>query len=156
MTKTALPTAKSTSQILIEKRESLIEGIKQNWARINQYNVFKNGSKQLFDIAAVYAEIKKFEANLIKTKVYIQAINMGLTSPSQIPDNCVYPTIFTLQQLKERITKIERIPTKKEDGESVTFTRQFIEKELVILNEQKALAQKELDEYNNEVKFQIE
>ena len=81
---------------------------------------------------------------------------MGLTSPSQIPDNCVYPTIFTLQQLKERITKIERIPTKKEDGESVTFTRQFIEKELVILNEQKALAQKELDEYNNEVKFQIE
>ena len=71
MTKTALPTAKSTSQILIEKRESLIEGIKQNWARINQYNVFKNGSKQLFDLAAVYAEIKKFEANLIKTKVYI-------------------------------------------------------------------------------------
>ena len=156
MTKTALPTAKSTSQILIEKRESLIEGIKQNWARINQYNVFKNGSKQLFDIAAVYAEIKKFEADLIKTKVYIQAINMGLTSPSKIPDNCVYPTIFSLQQLKERITKIERIPTKKEDGESVTFTRQFIEKELVILNEQKALAQKELDEYNNEVKFQIE
>lgn len=155
MTKTSL-TPKTVAQTLIEKREQLIENIKQNWTRINQYNVFKNGETSPFDIKAVYGEIKKFEASLITTKIYIQAINMGLTSPKQIPTNCVYPTIFTLQQLKERITKLERIPTKKEDGESVTFTRMFIEKEIETLNQQKDIAQKELDTYNEEVKFQIE
>jgi hypothetical protein len=140
---------------LIEKRESLIEDIKREWKRILSFNVVTNGTKQVFDLKAVYKQIKSFEADLIDIKVSIQAVNMGLTSLSQMPKESSYPSIFILSQLKEHKLKLQKIPTKKEEGESVVFTRKFIDEEVGKIDAQIKKIEKELADYNSEIVFTV-
>lgn len=141
---------------LILKRESLITDIKREWNRINAFNVVKNGQSPLFDLKSVYKQITKFESELIKVKVAIQCINMGLKTLKDLPDDSVYPTIFLLSQLKERKVKLQKIPTKKEDGESVVFTKKFIDEEIEKIESQIKIIEKEIEEYNNEVSFKLD
>jgi len=145
---------KTTPTTFIQKRDSLVKTIKQDWERIYSNNVFPSGMQQKFDLNAVYKSIIKSETELVKAKVTIQAINMGLKKLSELPEDCVFPSIFTLQQIKERIIKLERIPTKKDEDENIALTRKFVESELIKLNAEKEKIEMELEEYNDNTNFE--
>jgi hypothetical protein len=149
-------TTSITPSYLISKRDSLITDIKREWNRINSFNVIQNGQVQAFDLKAVYKQITQFESELIKVKVAIQCVNMGLKSLKELPTDSVYPTIFLLSQLKERKVKLLKIPTKKEDGESVVFTRTFVEEEVSKINKHIEAIEKEIELYNNDVSFKLD
>ena len=89
---------------IIEKRESLISEIKVNWIRIYQGNLSPQSSS--FDINALYKKILMDSVELVRVKIAIQAVNMGLKKVDDLPEESLYPTIYTLQQLKEQRVKL--------------------------------------------------
>ena len=81
------------------------------------------------------------------------AINIGFTSVKQLPKNCAYNNIYTLQQLKERKVKLDKIPTKKEEKESAVITRGFIEKEIKSISDIIKDIQEKIDNFNSAAKI---
>jgi hypothetical protein len=144
-----------TPSELISHRETLITDIKDLWVKIYANNVISIGTTPLFDLEAIYKVISKNELDLVKTKLAVQAINIGFKSEKELPKNCVYTQIYLLQQLKERKVKLEKLPTRKNEGETVVFTKTFVDKELVTIKYQIEKIQSEINKYNSEASFQL-
>ena len=102
---------------LIVRRESLINDIKQDWKRINLYNDADKNFKHSFDVKAIYTQIGKKAIELVKIKVALQAINMGLKSMKELSNSNVYTSIFMLSQLKEQKVKLNLIPARTDNAE---------------------------------------
>ena len=145
-----MTTVKTTPKELISKRESLINNIKKNWDRIKMFNAVDKGFDRPYDIKEVYKSIATDSIDLVKTKVAIQAINMGLKSLAEMPKGNMYELIFMLQQLKEQRVKINMTPTK---GASVVITREFIEAENKKLNSEISRIEDELEKRNSQIQF---
>ncbi len=141
-----------TPKELIIKRESLIDEIKQNWKRIQLYNDADKDFKHSFDIKAIYEEIKKQSIALVKIKVGLQAINMGLKSMEELSNENVYVSIFMLSQLKEQKVKLNMIPAKSENA---VITKEVIREENTKLDADIARIELELEKYNTETKFEL-
>lgn len=146
-------TKKYTPNGLIEKRDNLIADIKDLWLKINKNNVFPIGARQQFDLNEVYKQISKKELDLVKTKLSIQAINMGFKTLNALPIDNVYTQIYLLQQLKERKVKLERVNTRKNETETVVLTKSFIDSELKKVSNDIDKIQKEINEFNSNVEF---
>jgi len=139
---------KITPEILIAKREILIAEIKASWNLIINNNVFPIGLMPLYNLEAIYEQIKKNEIELIETKIKLQATNFGITDLKDIPKNNAFYSIFLLQQIKERAVKLAMIPTKKEETEKIAFTRKFIDTEIEKLNAEKIALEAYLLKFN--------
>lgn len=137
---------------LISKRESLINSIKTNWNRIELFNVATKGVARDFDVIALYEQIKKDSIELVKTKVAIQAINMGLKSLEELPENSLYPAIYMLQQIKEQKVKLLRVKT---SGSDVIITRKKQEQLLKELDIESVKLADTIDKFNNENDFKM-
>jgi hypothetical protein len=146
-------TIKTPATLIVEK-DNLISDNKKNWSIISNSNVFNTGTIPNFDINAVYKNIIKNENLIILKKVSVQAANCGFDSVSVFPKNSPYYSIYELQQVKERIVKLSLIPTKKEEGETVTFTRKFITTEIEKLRKQQELLEKKLEVFNTNSSFE--
>ena len=141
---------KITPTKLIAKREVLIAQIKTSLNLIIKNNVLPTEMMPLYNLTAVYAQIKKDEAKLIETKIKLQAINFGIKDLSLISKDSAFYSIFLLQQIKERATKLAMIPTKKEDTEKVVFSRKFINDEITELNGKITILEEYLLKFNAE------
>ena len=139
---------KITPTELIATREILIAEIKTSWNLIVNNNVYPEAMMPLYNLEAIYAQIKKDEIELIDTKIKLQAINFGIKNLSDIPKDSAFYSIFLLQQIKERVIKLAMIPTKKEDAEKVVFSRTFIDKEITELNAEKIALEAYLLKFN--------
>lgn len=137
---------------LISKRESLINSIKTNWNRIELFNAGTKGVTRDFDIIALYEQIKKDSIELVKTKVAIQAINMGLKSLEELPENSLYPAIYMLQQIKEQKVKLLRVKT---SGSDVIITRKKQEQLLKELDIESVKLADTIDKFNKENDFKM-
>lgn len=137
---------------LISKRESLINSIKTNWNRIELFNTVTKGVTRDFDIIALYEQIKKDSIELVKTKVAIQAINMGLKSLEELPENSLYPAIYMLQQIKEQKVKLLRVKT---SGSDVIITRKKQEQLLKELDVESVKLADTIDKFNKENDFKM-
>ena len=137
---------------LISKRESLINSIKTNWNRIELFNTATKGVTRDFDIIALYEQIKKDSIELVKTKVAIQAINMGLKSLEELPENSLYPAIYMLQQIKEQKVKLLRVKT---SGSDVIITRKKQEQLLKELDIESVKLADTIDKFNKENDFKM-
>ena len=137
---------------LINKRESLISSIKTNWNRIELFNAGTKGVTRDFDIIALYEQIKKDSNELVKTKVAIQAINMGLKSLEELPENSLYPAIYMLQQVKEQKVKLLRVKT---TGSDVVITRKKQEQLLKELDIESVKLADTIDKFNKENDFKM-
>ena len=135
----------------ITKRDNLVEEIKNNWKRINLFNVVNNSEERHYDIEKLYEKIVEDSISLVETKISIQAINMGLSSLKDLPQSSLYPTIYTLQQLKEQKTKLLLIPTK---GNNVVFTRNKIKKYVSEIDKEISLLSTIVEEFNNDIDFE--
>lgn len=152
-TATVVTTKKYTPNGLISKREGLISDIKDLWFKLSKNNVIANGSKQPFDLNAIYKQIGQKELDLVKTKLAIQAINMGFKTLDALPENNVYTQIYLLQQLKEHKVKLEKVPTRKNENESVVFTKGFIDTKIKKVSGDIEKIQEEINKFNNNVEF---
>ena len=137
---------------LISKRESLINSIKTNWNRIELFNTVTKGVTRDFDIIALYEQIKKDSIELVKTKVAIQAINMGLKSLEELPEISLYPAIYMLQQIKEQKVKLLRVKT---SGSDVIITRKKQEQLLKELDIESVKLADTIDKFNKENDFKM-
>lgn len=137
---------------LISKRESLINSIKTNWNRIELFNAGTKGVTRDFDVIALYEQIKKDSIELVKTKVAIQAINMGLKSLEELPENSLYPAIYMLQQIKEQKVKLLRVKT---SGSDVIITRKKQEQLLKELDIESVKLADTIDKFNKENDFKM-
>ena len=145
---------KNTPKNLLTKRDNVIADIKNSWSIIATNNVFPVGMKQKYDLNAVYGTIVKAEKTLVKTKVKLYLINLGFTKLTDLPATNSHSIIAELSQVKERITKLNLIPTKKEEGETTVLTRAFIAKETVeLLKKQKEL-EAALELFNSSIEFE--
>jgi hypothetical protein len=140
---------------LISNRESLITDVKDLWNKLYLHNITPNGATPQFDLNAIYKTISEKELAIVNTKLGVQAANMGFKNLTQLPKNCVYVQIYLLQQLKERKVKLEKLPTRKNEAESVTFTNTFVSKELISLKYQIEKIESELTAYNSSVSFEL-
>lgn len=143
---------KVTPKELIAKRENYISNIKKNWDRIKAFNAVDKGFERPYDVKAVYKAIAVDSIELVKTKVAIQAVNMGLTSLSDLPKDNMYELIYMLQQLKEQRVKLGLTPTK---GDDVVITKAFIDAETKKLNTEIAKIEDQLEKRNLEIKFTL-
>ena len=137
---------------LISKRESLINSIKTNWNRIELFNAGTKGVTRDFEVIALYEQIKKDSIELVKTKVAIQAINMGLKSLEELPENSLYPAIYMLQQIKEQKVKLLRVKT---SGSDVIITRKKQEQLLKELDIESVKLADTIDKFNKENDFKM-
>lgn len=141
-----------TPKELIVRRESLINDIKQDWKRINLYNDADKNFKHSFDVKAIYAQIGKKAIELVKIKVALQAINMGLKSMKELSNSNVYTSIFMLSQLKEQKVKLNLIPTRTDNA---VITKKQISEENRKLDAAIAKIEMELEKYNSETEFEL-
>lgn len=141
---------KTTPKELIAKRENLINNIKKNWDRIKAFNSVENNFERPYDIKEVYKQIASDSYELVKIKVSIQAINMGLTKLADLPKGNMYELIFMLQQLKEQRIKLNMMPIK---GSDVIITKAFVDAENKKLNTEIARIEDELEKRNNQIQF---
>ena len=137
---------------LINERDLLIGEIKNNWKRINLFNVVENSEERHYDIEKLYEKIVIDSMKLVEIKVGIQAINMGLSSLKDLPQSSLYPTIYTLQQLKEQKTKLLLVPTK---GKDVILTRSKIKKYVSEIEKEIILLSKIVEDFNNDTDFEV-
>ncbi len=137
---------------LIKKRESLISEIKENWSKINMFNSIEPNAKRLFDIDKLYEQIIKDSNELIQVKVAIQAVNMGLKKMSDLPEDSIYPIIYSLQQLKEQKVKLMSLNTK---GDDVVITKSKAALYVKDIEEEMKRLQVHIDEFNLETEFDI-
>jgi len=138
-----------TAKDLIKTRETLISDIKKNWERIRIENVVLEGRTRNYDVQGLYKAIIRDSAELVEVKIDIQLVNMGFTSKSQMPENCLYPSIYTLQQLKEQKVKLNMIPV----GPTGVLSNTFVHEEIKNLDQQIITIEKYLEDFNNEVNF---
>ena len=143
---------KTTPKELIAKRENLISNIKKNWDRIKAFNVIDKGSTRPYEVKEIYKLIAIDSLQLVKTKVAIQAINMGMKKLSDMPKDNMYELIYMLQQLKEQRVKINMIPTK---GDDVVITKVFTDAENKKLNAEIARIEDELEKRNTQIQFAL-
>lgn len=139
-----------TAKELIKIRETLISDIKKNWERIRIENVVVDGTKRNYNVQGLYKSIIRDAAQLVEVKIDIQLANMGFKSREQMPVDCIYPQIYTLQQLKEQKVKLGLIPT---GGKSAVLSSTFIFEEVKSLEQQILTIEKLLEDFNESVEF---
>ena len=144
-----------TAAQLIEKRETAIADIKKYWGIIYAQNVFKKSITRDFDIITTYKKVSETELNLIKVKMAIQAINMGLSSMDEMKKDNLYFQIFYLQQLKERKVKLQKLPIKPNASEDVKLNVKFVEKEIAKVDNAIKTTEDEIKKHNLAKKFKF-
>lgn len=140
---------------LIEEREIAIADIKKYWGIIASENILPKDAKPNFNVKEVYKKVSETELNLIKLKMAIQAINMGLSSMDEMKKDNLYFQIYFLQQLKERKIKLEKLKTNPQAGHNVALTKDFVKDELTKVIKSIKTVEEEIKNHNLAKKFKF-
>lgn len=140
---------------LIVKREAAIADIKKYWAFIHSDNVMEKGAKPDFNIKEIYKKVSETELNLIKIKIAIQAINMGLSSMEEMKGDNLYFQIYLLQQLKERKVKLEKLKTNHTSTQIAVLPATFTKLEIERVAKDIKAVEEEIKKHNLTKKFKL-
>ena len=133
---------------LIKERDSLVKKIKNNWAKMSLANAEKDVK---LSPKLIFKAIEEDSMKLIKVKIAIQAINLGIKSLKDLPENNLYGSIYMMQQQKETRTKLSLLPVNSESEMNAEDVKKIISK---LDSEIKKLSIL-IDEYNNFVEFEM-
>lgn len=137
---------------LIKRRNDLVEEIKTNWNRIYLNNVVPEGKDRHYDVENLYKKIVDDSLLLIGIKIAVQAVNMGLKSIDELPSSSLYPTIYSLQQLKEQKIKLLGMPT---DKPNAIFTKEKINELVRDISVEIDNLESMIDVFNSSSEFDI-
>lgn len=133
---------------LIKERDSLVKKIKNNWAKMSLANTEKDVK---LSPKLIFKAIEEDSMKLIKVKIAIQAINLGIKSLKDLPENNLYGSIYMMQQQKETRTKLSLLPVNSGSEMNAEDVKKIISK---LDSEIKKLSIL-IDEYNNFVEFEM-
>lgn len=157
------------SKNIIDKRNKLNKDITKYWNIIRQENIMsKNAIKAQmgsgFDLKALYNTIIQLSNNRIKTKLFLQAINMGYTNFSELKENTNYEDIYTLNEKKEQLVQLGMIKCisvtyKAKMGKNIkiaeTFTKQKIDQLKNDLQLEINNLEKKIEDFNDKTELTI-
>ena len=137
---------------LITNKVSLLDNIKNGWNRIEANNSLDSNETPQYDVEKLLERINADSLELVKVKVAIQAINMGLKSMDDLPEDALYPSIFMLQQMKEQKVKLNGVRTR---GENVVLTRNKIERLVKVVDKEILDVTEKINTFNNKQEFKM-
>lgn len=161
---------KIKSKDIITKRDNLSKEITKYWSIIRQENIMskkevKAGIGSGFDLKALYNTITQKANARIKTKLYLQAINMGYTNFNEFKTNTNYENIYLLNEKKEQLVQLGMIHTinpqyKSSKGKSITITETFTKQKIDMLKKEIQLdinnLEKKITDFNNTTELEID
>ena len=100
---------------------------------------------------SIFKTIEEDSMKLIKVKIAIQAINLGIKSLKDLPENNLYGSIYMMQQQKETRTKLSLLPVNSESE----MTEEDVKKIIAKLDKEIKTLSILIDEYNNFVEFEM-
>ena len=133
---------------LIRERDSLVKKIKNNWAKMSLANTEKDVK---LSPKSIFKTIEEDSMKLIKVKIAIQAINLGIKSLKDLPETNLYGSIYMMQQQKETRTKLSLLPVNSESE----MTEEDVKKIIAKLDKEIKTLSILIDEYNNFVEFEM-
>lgn len=160
---------KIKSKNIIEKRNTLNKEITKYWAIIRQENIMSKAAIEAgmgsgFDLKALYNCIKQKAEMRIKTKLYLQALNMGYTDFSEFKKDTNYENIYTLNEKKEQLVQLGMINClnpayKSKKGKKLTTIETFSKEKLSNLKNELQLEinslEKKIEDFNNNTELEI-
>lgn len=149
--------------------EKLHKDIAWKWNIIRTENKVEKGYKRNYDMKAVLADIQESAEKRIQLKLDQLCINMGFKARSDLPKNCIYPTIFKLSEINEQFVQIGIIINKctidpsikmkkgkKNLKEEEELTRDYLNKLKNNLQLQIVELKKQLTDFNDKAELDIE
>lgn len=88
------------------KLEKLHKDITWQWSIIRSENKVEKGYKRHYDMKGLLSDIKSKANERIQCKLDQLCINMGFKSRADLPNECIYPTIFKLSEINEQYVQI--------------------------------------------------
>lgn len=160
---------KITSKIIIDNRNKISKELTKYWNIIRTENLMPKNGKRNYDLKALLEIITKLSEKRINAKLYLQCINMGLTSKDDIADikeNSIYPIIYTLSEKNEMLVQLGLIPTlnprvKSKKGKKVLFlteeiTSAYIKKLKAQLQVEINELEKALEDFNKDTEIELD
>lgn len=154
------------SNDIINTRKRLDNDITRYWKIIKTENIVPKGMNRHYDIKKLLETIQKLSAERIQIKLYLQCINMGLKKLSDLPEDNNYKNIFLLSEKREQLVQLGYIKTidpklKRAKGKSnlkVTeeLTSAYIAKLKNSLQLEINKLEKDIEDFNNNLEFEVE
>lgn len=101
---------KLNAKDLLSKRKDYDKTIAKYSDILQTENVLNKWSKRYHDLRKVLEQVEKYRNNRVKTKLYLQCLNLGLKSFNELPADCNYKTVFELSEMNEHLVMLEKIP----------------------------------------------
>ncbi len=140
---------------LISMRDDLIDEIKKEWTSIQNLNIYNKTYKTSFNCEESYKKIKELEQELVKIKLGLQILNLGLNSIKELTKNCIYEIIFKLTQLKDRKLKLSNLLKQIKEYDKkllktsvIQLSDKFIKSEIESLSTEILTIEEELNNFN--------
>lgn len=154
---------------IIDARNKISQNITKYWSIIRKENIIskniKSASGSGIDLNILYNNILEMSKNRIKIKLYIQAINMGYKSISELKKNTNYVDIYTLNEKMEILVQLGKIDTihpqhKARMGKNIkikeTFTAGKITNLKRKLEHEINVLLKNIEDFNNNAEIEID
>lgn len=159
--KNKIKTIKATDILIMRDKAS--SDLRKYWKIISTENVISKKQTRNFDLKALLDLITSLSEKRIRSKMYLQAINLGINNPEF--EGTHFHRIITLSELNERYVKLGKIPTinprtkslKGKKALSVTeeLTRDYIDSLKKDLNIKINKLRKEIEEFNQTAVLEI-
>lgn len=151
------------------KLEKLHKDITWQWNIIRNENKVKKGYKRHYDMKSLLYDIQSKANDRIQCKLDQLCINMGFKSRTDLPKECIYPTIFKLSEINEQFVQIGILiekatidpifkmkKGKKKLNEEEELTRDFLTKMRNDLQLEIIELKKKLEDFNNNAELDID
>ena len=160
---------KIKSSNIITKRDALNKEITKYWKIIRQENIMSKaavsaGMGSGFDLKALYNSIKRKGEARVKTKLYLQALNMGYTNFSEFKKDTNYENIYLLNEKKEEFVQLSMLNCmnpayKSKMGKKIKTVETFSKEKLTALKKELTLEinalEKKIEDFNNDTELEI-
>lgn len=162
---------KIKSKDIITKRNTINSEIIKYWKIIRQENIIsksavKAGMGSGYDLKQLYNLITQLSENRIRTKLYLQALNMGLTGVDLVStlNGSNYENIYRLNEKKEILVQLGLIKTlnpeyKSRMGKKISMTETFTKQKLDIMKKELQLEinalEKTIETFNDNTEISI-
>lgn len=154
------------SKDLINTRKRLDNDINRYWKIVRTENIIPKDMERHYDIKKLIEMIQKLAEERVQIKLYLQCINMGLKKFSDLPEDNNYKTIFLLSEKKEQLVqlgyiktldpKMKRAKGKKNLNNTEAISSAYVTKLKNTLQLEINKLEKDRDEYNDNLEFEIE
>lgn len=157
---------KLKSKDIIAKRNLLSKDITHYWLIIRHENIMGKTQIRNYDLNVVLNKIFQMAEYRVKTKLFMQAINMGYDNFKEFKENTNYETLYTLSEKNEQLVQLGLIETlnpatkaansKKKPTATEVFTSAKIRAMKKKLQLEINALNKKIEDFNNNTELEVD